>query len=210
MKAVSEGVSTVDSKIVSAQALASPAIKAVSEGVSTVDSKIVSTQALGSSAVSTVQAALVPVAGAYIPGFGTLVTKVGDMSSDPDNLFDIVGEVMVTLMYGEVTEAIPTACTIDIELASGEALCATTTIDNDALYTKYLVTGDTGAILNGTDAPTLFVAQGSGSPLSPMIIGRTGDTATIRHNLDASEASGTITWKLWYYPMEASAAITAS
>ncbi len=206
----SGGVSTVDSKIVSSQALASPAVKAVSEGVSTVDSKIVSTQALGSSAISTVQANLVPVAGAYMPGWGTLVTKVSDMASDPDALFDIVGKVMITLMIGEVTTAIPSACTINIELASGEALAATTTIDNDPLYTMYLVTGDTGAILNGTDAPVTYVAQGSGTPLSPLIIGRAGDTAEIRHNLDAAEASGAITWNLWYYPLEASAAITAA
>lgn len=147
---------------------------------------------------------------AYVPGLGYQVTKTSAMASDPDDLFDVTGKVAITLLTGEVTTVIGGPATIQLLVkTSGEALCAATTIDNDADGTMYLLTGDAGDVLNGGDAITTLIATGNGKGPFPVIVGNAGGSLTIEADLDAAD-TGAILWTLYYLPLEASAAVAAA
>jgi hypothetical protein len=149
-------------------------------------------------------------AGTYIPGYGLQVSKSCDLSGANDDLFTVTGKVMVTMITGQVESANLTGAeSFQLRIkTSNEPLCAATTIDTDADGTMYLLTGDTGAVMNGADAPTANIAQGSGVPLSPMIIGQASGSLTIESNTTGN--NGTIDFILYYYPLEASATVAAA
>lgn len=155
------------------------------------------------------QANLVPTDGSYIPGYGTRVTKTQDLTSDPDSLFTVTNKVMITLLTGEVTGDFPSACTLQLKLDTGEALCAATTVDTDAAGTMYLLTGDADDDLCGGDAITTRIAT-SGGQHGPIVVGLASGTCTIQGDLDAAEASGSVVWTLYYYPLVASAAVATA
>ncbi len=157
--------------------------------------------------------------GSEVPGFGTRVTKVSTLASDPDDLFDVTGKVMITLMTGEVTTVVATTTTAQLLVkTSGEALSAATTITSDADGTMYLVSGQPDALFNGALAPTPLVAGLSAehdstvdrSPShSPLIVGNAGGSLTIEQDLDGA-GTGAITWDLWFIPLEAGATVVAA
>lgn len=151
---------------------------------------------------------------------GRRITKTQDLTSDPDALFTVTGKVLVTLMTGEVTANVPSACTLQLRVATtNEALCATTTIDNDTAGTMYVVSGQGNAVLNGGLVPTTRIATVNSqqtdtsvlsNALAPFVLGLAGGSLTIEGDLDAAEASGTIAWTLFYIPLEASATVAAA
>lgn len=151
-----------------------------------------------------------PPSGAYIPGYGTRVTKVSDLASDPDALFDVTGKVMITMITGEVTTVVATTTTAQLRVATtNEVLTAASTITTDAAGTMYLVTGDPADSLNGGGTPTTRVAGNAGDQFSPMIVGLASGSLTIEQDLDAA-GTGNITWDLYFYPLEASATVAAA
>jgi hypothetical protein len=153
---------------------------------------------------------LIGASGTYVPGLGYKVTKTSDMASDPDDLFDVTGKVLLALLTGEVTTVIGGAATLQIKVkTSGEALCAVTTIDTDADGTMYLLTGDAGDVLNGGDAITTLVATGNGKGPFPVVLGNAGGALTLQADLDAAD-TGAILWTLYYLSLEAAAAVVAS
>lgn len=147
-------------------------------------------------------------------GLGILVTKDCDLATDPDPLFDVTGKVLITLITGEVTVVVATTTTIFLERTTGPVpLCAATTITTDAVGTMYMLSGDTGAIMNGTlaagDAPVIGLAQLSGGPIAPIVFGLAGVAETIRSQLDGA-GTGTIRFSLYYIPLEPGAKVVAA
>lgn len=157
-----------------------------------------------------VQTGVYGPAGAFNPFLGYHVTKTQDMGSDPDELFDVTGKVAITLLTGEVTTVIGGAATLQLLIkTSGEALCAVTTIDNDADGTMYLLSGDAGDTLNGGEVPTTNIATANGKGPNVLVLGTAGGTLTVNADLDAGD-TGAIRWDLYYWPLEANAAVVAS
>jgi hypothetical protein len=158
-----------------------------------------------------IQDAVRPKVGAtYLPGFGYQVVKTQAMGSDPDDLFDITGKVMITLLTGEVTTIIGGAATVQLVIkTSGEALCAATTIDTDIVGTMYLFTGDAGDVLNGGDTITAHIATHNAKGPFPIVVGLTGGACTIQADLDAAD-TGAIEWRLYYLPLDATGAVVAA
>ena len=152
--------------------------------------------------------------------FGQRVEKASVLTAN-DDLFDFVGECLVTLMFGEVTAALTGAGTVALnETGSGIALCAVTTIDSDLIGTMYLVSGQGDSLLNGGQAnPVVKVATTTGAHTttvdqtpahSPILL--SGGTAglVIESTQTGTDASGEILWVLYYFPLEAGAIITAA
>jgi hypothetical protein len=152
----------------------------------------------------------VGTSGTTIPGLGTQVTKANSLAAANDDVFDVTGKVLVTLLTGQVDgAALSGAESFQLRVkTSNEPLCAATTIDTDADGTIYLITGDVGAAMNGGDAPTANVSNSSGVPLVPLVVGQDGGSLTIESNTTGN--GGTIDWILYYYPLEASASVSAS
>ena len=141
---------------------------------------------------------------------GYYVSKTCDLATDPDPLFTVTGKVKINLLIGEVTVAVATTTTLLLETGTNNIpLCAATTITSDAVGTVYMLSGDTGAIMNGVDAPALHVAQLSGVPHAPIIMGLAGGSNTIQSQLDAA-GTGNIVFGLWYIPLEIGAKVVAA
>lgn len=145
--------------------------------------------------------------------FGKHVQKTANMQATQDDLFDVTGQVMLTLLYAEVTAALDgTITTMLARIKTDNVnLCAATTVTSDGDGTMYMASGDTGAVLNGADAPVIRLAQLSGVPLAPILIGNAGVASVIEQILGAADvATGVVVWHAWYIPLEASAAMAAS
>ena len=149
----------------------------------------------------------------FVPGLGYKITKAANVQATADDIFDVTGQVAINLMYGEVTadfDANITTMLLRIK-TDNVNLCAATTVTSDADGTMYMFNGDAGSILNGVDIPVLRMANTSGTPLTPLIIGNAGVNSVIEHTLGAADAAtGAMTWTVFYMPLEASAAIAAS
>jgi len=144
---------------------------------------------------------------------GLKVTKAGILSAD-DDLFTVVGQVLITLIYGEVTTVMDGgASTVKLnEKTSSIDLCAATTNTSDAVGEIYLLSGDAGAVVNGADAPTLKVGQLAGTPLTPLVFGL-GNGALGSLTIESTETgddTGVILWSLFYIPMEDGAYVEAA
>lgn len=152
--------------------------------------------------------------------FGIRVEKASILSAN-DDLFDFVGECLVTLMFGEMTAAMTGAGTVAInETGSGIAIVAATTIDNDLIDTMYLVSGQGDALLNGGLAnPVVKVATTTGAHTttvdqtaahSPILLSGGTGGLTIESTQTGTDATGEILWVLYYFPLDPTGRITAA
>lgn len=140
------------------------------------------------------------------PGIGRRVTKVTDMTADPDDLFTVTGKCLVTLMVGEVTSVIATTTSISLNTSTNsQVIAASTQITTDAAGTLYIVSGDPDDTLNGGTTPGVDAALLTTGVHCPFLI---NDDA-IYQNADAG-GTGTIQWDLYYIPLEDSASIASS
>src|SRR3990170_2164116 len=144
---------------------------------------------------------------------GMKVTKAGVLTAD-DDLFTVVGQVLITLIMGQVTTVMDGgASTVKLnEKTSSIDLCAATTITSDAVGEIYFLSGDTGAVVNGADAPTLKVGQLAGTPHAPIIFGL-GNGALGSLTIESTETgddTGEILWTLFYIPLEDGAYVEAA
>src|SRR3972149_1305059 len=144
---------------------------------------------------------------------GEKVTKAGVLTAD-DDLFTVVGQVLITLIYGQVTTVMDGgASTVKLnEKTSSIDLCAATTITADGAGEIYMLSGDAGAVVNGADAPTLKVGQLAGTPLAPIVFGL-GNGALGSLTIESTHTgadTGEILWSLFYIPMEDGAYVEAA
>jgi len=154
--------------------------------------------------------AIMDPTGAYVPGLGYRVTKTSTTSGTADDIFDVTGTIMATAIIGEVTTGFGTVTTCKLNIKTDNVdLCAATTITSDADGTMYFLSGDTGAIMNVTDIPVLRLAQLSGGAHTPIIIGNAGVACVIEQTLDQA-GTGAVLWTMYYFPMSATATVTAS
>ena len=146
---------------------------------------------------------------------GLRVEKTAAIDATADDLFDVVGEVLITLFYGIVTGVGDgTVETILVnEKASSLNLCAATTVTSDAVGTVYRVTGDHAVILNGTgNAPRLKIASllSAFSATGGIIFdGQTGLVIELTAT-DGSDATLAVKWVIFYIPLEDGAYVEAA
>ena len=151
----------------------------------------------------------VPGPGEFVPYFGYHVTKSHNIATDNVDLFTVTGKVAIMLWTGEVTTIVATTTTYALRVkTSNEAITAATTITTDAAGTLYYVSGDSGDVMNGADAPTTKVGS-TGKNTTPMVLGLTGGSLTVESDLDGA-GTGVIRWDVYYIPLEAGASIVAA
>jgi len=144
---------------------------------------------------------------------GLRVDKTHTVLADAD-LFTVVGEVLITLLYGVVTVAADANATTLLlnEKASSLNLCAATTVTSDAIGEVYRVTGDAAIILNGTgNVPRLKIASLlSAFPDTGGIIfdGQAG--LIIEQTVTGAQATLEVAWHLFYIPLEEGAYVAAA
>lgn len=153
---------------------------------------------------------------------GIRIDKAGVLDAD-DDLFTVVGQVMINLIIGEVTTVMDGGASTVLlnEKTDSIALCAATTITSDAVGELYVVTGQPEALLNGGGTPVLKVAAATAlhdsatdrAPVvSPMIFGL-GNGALGSLTIESTETgddTGEILWSLFYTPMEDGAYVEAA
>jgi hypothetical protein len=146
---------------------------------------------------------------------GIRVVKTAAVDATADDLFDVVGEVLITLFYGIVTGAGDgTVETILVnEKASTLNLCAATTVTSDAVGEVYRVTGDHAVILNGTgNIPRLKVASllSAFTATGGIIFdGQAGLVIELTASA-ATDATLAVKWVILYIPLEDGAYIEAA
>ena len=146
----------------------------------------------------------------FVPGLGYRVSKACDLSGANDDLFTVTGKVLITLVVGEVTTVLSGAEAFQLRIKTDNvALCAATTIDTDADGTHYMLSGDFGDAMNGGSTPGLRAADvNSVGSRGSFVVGDAGGSATIESNTTGN--GGTITFTLFYLPLEASASVVAA
>lgn len=142
---------------------------------------------------------------------GTRVTKTGAVATAADDLFDVTGQVFVTLMYGVVTTQIAGGTTpellVNVKDGSNTAISGSTVITGDVIDTLYHVMGDPNVTMAGGDAPTVGFA-GNGSAARGFILD--GITVESTPGGGGAATAGVIDWHLWYVPLEDSATVAAA
>lgn len=145
---------------------------------------------------------------------GLKVEKTAAVDATADDLFNVNGKVLITLLIGECTGVGDgTVETILLnEKASTLNLCAATTVTSDAVGTIYWVTGDAAVILNGTgNAPILKVgALLSAFQHTPIIFDGQAGLVIELTATDGSDATLAIKWTLFYIPLEDDAYVEAA
>ena len=144
--------------------------------------------------------------------YGPAAIKSHNLTSDNADLFTVTGKIAMTLLHGEVTTgSIATTTTYQMRIkTTGEVLFTALTITTDVVATMYMHGGDNTVTMGNGATPITRVGflDGAG-PLSPMIIGLTGGTATIESDLDGA-GTGIIKWWLHWWPLEAGANVVAA
>ena len=146
--------------------------------------------------------------GEYVPGLGIRVTTLATRTSGAgaDDLFDITGPCLVTLMVGRVTSVFTGVADLVLNVKTADVvLAALTVLDGDPADTIYTVTGDPSLILNAGTAPAIGIA-GFEAVGSQFIV----NSDTIEATWTASGTVGTIRWTLFYTPLEVDAKLVAS
>lgn len=147
----------------------------------------------------------------FMPGLGFRVTKTEDLSGAQDDLFTVTGKVLLTMMTGEVTNALDAAIT-DYTLRTktdGVPLCGTQNISSSPIGVVLTVPGAAAANLICSNPDTKIVDFGSNG-LSYRRIGLSGGTLTIESAHTAGAAGDAIVWDLYYMPLEAGASVAAA
>lgn len=143
---------------------------------------------------------------------GLRVEKTAPSLADVD-LFTVVGECMITCLYGIVTGVGDGgATTIKLnEKASSIDLCAATTVTSDAVGEVYVLSGDPAIILNGTGStPTLKVGNIKAGFNEMPIIFDGQDGLIIELTQTGDDATHAVKWVLFYVPLEDGAYIEAA
>ncbi len=152
--------------------------------------------------------------------YGIPVTKADAILSGDDDLFDVVGVCLITLMYGvvsTVTDGGATTVAIN-EKASSIAIAAATTLGTTTLGEILIVTGQVGAKLGGGDTVTQVVGMAGGQHVSTTILGNSvspwifngGSAGLIIESSESGADTGKIDWTILYIPMSANAVISAA
>ena len=148
----------------------------------------------------------------FVPGLGYRVTKTEDVNAAAtDDLFDVTGKVLVTVLTGEVTNIIG-AQPVDYLLrikTDNVALCASTDISAAGIGVLYNLTGQATDTLE-TNAEGVKTVDTGGKGLANRIVGLASGACTIQSVRTAGDASDAIVWTLFYLPLEASASVAAS
>ena len=146
---------------------------------------------------------------------GVRVVSTQAVDATAVDIFNIKGEVLITLLYGIVTGVGDgTAETIKLnEKASSIDLCAATTVTSDTVGQVYMLTGDPAIVLNGTaNTPILYLCGLlSAFPYTGGIIfdGQAGLIMELTATA-GSDATLAIKWVLYYIPLETGATVVAS
>ena len=110
------------------------------------------------------------------------------------------------MFVGKVTSVLTSFADLVLnEKTNSVALCAITVLDDDAADTLYNVTGDPSQTLNGGAAPALNYAGNEGQELGFLI-----NNDTIEATWTEAGTVGTISWTLFYIPLEVDAKIVAA
>lgn len=152
--------------------------------------------------------------------WGFQVRKASVLSGD-DDLFDVYGQVLITLMFGEMTTAMGGSGTVAInEQASSIPIVKATTIDNDIIGTMYLVSGQADAELNGgLTNPVAVIASLTAdhetavddvAVHSPILFSGGSSGLVIESTQTGTDASGEIEWTICYFPLNELGRITAA
>jgi hypothetical protein len=150
---------------------------------------------------------------ALYEALGVHVSKSSSLATaSPVPLFTVTGKVLINLLHGEVTVVVATTTTIKLQRKTGTVdMCSATTITSDAVGTMYWYGGDTGAVLNGADAPVVGFASQANVPVNPTIFGLAGVTNTEEIDLVTDQGgTGTIVWHMHYIPLEVGAKVVAA
>ncbi len=144
---------------------------------------------------------------------GRRVEKLLACSADA-NIFTTYGQLLITLLYGQVTVAESSgATTLKLQTETNTLdLCATTTTTGDAVGEVYYVTGEKAVILNGTaSTPIVDVgAQLTGFPSWYFFVGRTATADAIQLDMVSTSATQVVLWSVFYVPLEVGAYIEAA
>jgi len=142
----------------------------------------------------------------FHPILGYRVTKAATVASAPDALFDVTGMCEITRMIGEVTSAIATSTSMSLNTSTNDqVIVASTQVTTDAIGTLYGVSGDPDLAFNAALAPGIDAILYKDGHVAPFIV----NDDQIEQNVDGA-GTGLVTWSLWYWPLEASAAVVAA
>ncbi len=152
--------------------------------------------------------------------YGIRVTKADSILSADDDLFDVVGPCLITLMFGivtAITDAGATTVAIN-EKASSIAIAAATTLGTSTLGEVLVVTGQVGAKLGGGDTVTKVVGMAGGQHTTGTALGNSvspwffngGSGLIIECSQTGVDTTGQIDWTILYIPLAANSVITAA
>lgn len=142
----------------------------------------------------------------FVPGLGYRVTKVGDIAGTADNLFDVTGKVLVTLITGEVTSVFGTSTSMKLNTSTGSVnIVASTTVTTLPAGTLLLPTGDPDDGFNGGQTLNADVAMSKTGFFAPFMVNDDKIVQTVN-----ATGTGLVEWTLHYIPLEASASVASS
>ena len=153
--------------------------------------------------------------GVFVPGLGFRVTKTEDLSGAQDDLFVVTGKVLMSVMTGEVTNAIDAAVT-DYEMLikgiPGSNIIGSSSLSGAEVGAIYNVSGRNSDSILGTSTAYKMMDFSGGyhTALSYRVIGLSGGTLTIESTHTAGAAGDAIVWSLYYLPLEAGASVAAA
>ena len=150
-------------------------------------------------------AGIVTPDGSVLPGFGYHVSKSAARTSGAgaDDLFDITGQVLITMIYAEVTTVFPVNCDVLInEKTDSGPICAVTVLDSSPAGSILMVTGDPADALAGVTGSV------GGSKGAAMRLVFDGDT--IEATWTEIGTTGALIWHLYWIPLEPGAVVVAS
>jgi membrane protease subunit (stomatin/prohibitin family) len=143
---------------------------------------------------------------------GYRVTKTENVNTATGvDLFTVTGKVLLTLLTGEVTNALDAAVT-DYKLrikTDNIDLCAASDISSDAVGTLYSLTGDATDTLV-TAAEGIKHVDHSDSGIANRVIGLAGGSCVIQSNRTAGASGDEIVWTAFYIPLEAGASVASA
>lgn len=143
--------------------------------------------------------------GSFLPGFGYHVAKsaVRTSGAGADDLFDVTGQVLITMIYGEVTTVFPVNCDVALnEKSDSGPICAVTVLDSSPDGSIVMVTGDPGDALAGV-AGSVGGSKGAAMRL-------VFDSDTIEATWTEIGTTGALTWHLYWMPLEPGASVVAA
>jgi hypothetical protein len=153
---------------------------------------------------------------------GFRVQKSSSLAAD-DDLFTVTGQVMINLIYGELTTVTDGGASTVLlnEKAGSIPLCAATTITSDGAGHIYMLSGQPEALLNGGGVPVVKVGATTAltddtvdrsNALAPFIFGLGNGVLAdlIIETTETGDDTGVILWTLFYTPLEPGAVVAAA